>query len=319
MKRHLVYPIHFDTRYLSLDPEQPGWSDEIKKQHQQSRQRVIDGIEAQFGARDLQTKTDNFRNLRELPFSIVSYHNRYFQEAREAFVLGSYYPAATAACALGERILNHLVIDLRGEFTRTPEYKRVYKKRSFDNWDVAVDVLSAWNVLRNETPKLFAELARLRNRLIHFSSALYGNERVIALETLTILSAIVTGQFGFFGPQHWWAIKGTRGAQFIAKGAEQDAFIRKFYLPRSPVVGPYYAINFQTEGVAFFDRTQYSENEVSDDEFVRVYNARSPEDVVPTIPSETVRLVGVLNTSGVYLPARRTTDGGWILENPPEF
>jgi hypothetical protein len=319
MKRHLVYPIHFDTRALFLDPIKPEWAEDVKKLHQENRQRIVEGIEAQFGASDLDTKVENFRELRELPFSIVSYHNRFFQDAREAFVIGSYYPAATAACALGERILNHLVIDLRSEFTRSPEYKKVYNKNSFDNWSIAIDVLSAWGVLRNETPKLFEELARVRNRLIHFSPDLYGKERDIALAALTILSNIVKAQFGFFGLEHWWAIKGTKGAQFISRDAEQDAFIRNFYLPCSPVVGPYYAIHFQNEGCAFFDRIEYPEREITDEEFVEMYNARLPEDVVLPVPSDDVRLIGVINRRGSFLPARRMDDGGWMLEESPKY
>jgi hypothetical protein len=83
-------------------------------------------------------------------------------------------------------------------------------------------------------------------------------------------------------------------------------------------VGPCYAINFQQEGVVFFDREQYPEREVSDDEFATLYNDRKPEDVVPPEPSETVRLVGVLRKDGIYLPAHRDGDG-WVLENPPKY
>lgn len=319
MKRHLVYPIHFDARAYSLDPIHPEWNENIKKQHEAERQRIINAIELQFGSHDLQTKVENFRELRELPFSIVSYHNQFFQEAREAFVIGSYYPAATAACALGERILNHLVIDLRDDFTHTSEYKKVHNKDSFDNWSVAIDVLSAWAVLRGETPENFSRLGRLRNQLIHFSPRLYGNERSIALEALTLLSGIIHAQFGFFGPEHWWAIKGTRGAQFIRKSAEQDPFIRRFYLSRSPLVGPYYAINPQKEGFAFFDRKSYPEHEITDAEFVNIYEARTPEDIVPAEPSDDVQFIGAVSANGAFLPARRMDDGGWSLVAAPTY
>jgi hypothetical protein len=135
---------------------------------------------------------------------------------------------------------------------------------------VAIEVLSAWRVLRNETPILFERLGRIRNRLIHFSPDLYGNERAIALEALTILSSAVNLQFGFFSAERWWAIKGTKGAQFIATDAERDPFIRKFYLPRSPVVGPHYAIDIRPEGYAFFDRSEYPSGEISDENFAEL-------------------------------------------------
>lgn len=54
------------------------------------------------------------------------------------------YPALVGACALGERILNHLILDLRGAYAHTPEYKRVHRKDSFDDWRVPIDTLAAW-------------------------------------------------------------------------------------------------------------------------------------------------------------------------------
>jgi hypothetical protein len=73
----------------------------------------------------------------------VAFHNVFFNQVRDSFVIGSYYPALTAACALGERILNHLVLGLRDSFRTAEEYKRVYRKDSFDNWMIPIDVLEA--------------------------------------------------------------------------------------------------------------------------------------------------------------------------------
>ncbi|WP_298876532.1 hypothetical protein [uncultured Bradyrhizobium sp.] len=222
MKRHLVYPIHFDTRSRVLEDEQSTWTEEAKVLHRENRRRVVEGIEQQFGSRDLEQKVVDFRECRTLPFSIVSYHNRYYQQSRDAFVAGTYYPAATGACALGERILNHLVIDLREEFRDTPDYKRVYRKQSFDNWSLAIEVLSNWSALRGDTPQTFRQLNALRNILIHFDATIFDNERALALEALSLIGRLVSAQFGFFGNEHWWAIPGTRGAQFISKDAEKD-------------------------------------------------------------------------------------------------
>lgn len=118
--------------------------------------------------------------------------------------------------------------------------------------------LAAWNLLRGDIPQMFIDLGRLRNRLIHFSPNVYGSEREIALRAIKTLSSIVSAQFGFFGQARWRAIKGTKGAQFISKAAEGDPFIKRSYLPGSPLAGPYYAIRFQEEGVLFFDREKSS-------------------------------------------------------------
>jgi len=49
---------------------------------------------------------------------VIAYHNSFLRRVRDAFASGNYYPALTAGCALGERILNHLILDLREEFRR---------------------------------------------------------------------------------------------------------------------------------------------------------------------------------------------------------
>jgi hypothetical protein len=318
MKRYLVFPIHFDTRSSSLDEEQSSWDDSVKENHRDNKANVIEGLQNQFGKREADTKIQNFRDLGYLPFSIVSYHNKFFQQARDAFVIGAYYSAATGACGLAERILNHLIIDLRDQFSHTPEYKTVYSKKSFDDWDRAINVLAAWNVLRLNVPTLFRKMKGIRNRLIHFDPTTYDNDRAIALESLRLLAEIVSIQFGFFRQEHWWAIKGTRGANFISKAAEQDPFIKTFYLPRCPLVGPYYAANLVEQGWLFFDREQYPQHEISDDEFAQLYGSRRTDEVVPSEPSSDVRLTGCVMTNGVYLAAERTSsDGiGWILNDP---
>jgi len=101
MKRHSVYPIHFDTRSSSLEDEQIHWDEHIKLVHRENKEKIIKGIKNEFGGRDIEIKVQNFHDLGQLPFSIVSYHNRYFQQAREAFALGAYYPAATEMRHMG--------------------------------------------------------------------------------------------------------------------------------------------------------------------------------------------------------------------------
>jgi hypothetical protein len=39
------------------------------------------------------------------------------------------------------------VLGLRDEFKKSLEYKRIYKKKSFDDWDLAINTLETWGVL----------------------------------------------------------------------------------------------------------------------------------------------------------------------------
>ena len=50
------------------------------------------------------------------------------------------------------------MILLRGYHKNTKEYKKVYNKDSFDNWDVAITTLETWDELLPEAASKFREL-----------------------------------------------------------------------------------------------------------------------------------------------------------------
>lgn len=155
MKRYRVLNEDLDTRANVLAVEvEDDWDKPIKAQWLQNKEEIKRGLLFEYGFEDATTKLENFMDLGLKPFSVVAYHNRFADQARRAFVVGAYYPALTGACALGERILNHLVLNLRGEFKGTPEYKKVYRKDSLDNWDLAIDTLEAWAYSFRTRPRL---------------------------------------------------------------------------------------------------------------------------------------------------------------------
>ena len=69
-------------------------------------------VVTRYGAFDAQTKAQNLKDMGNAPFSILAFHNKFLHQIRDSFILGAYYPALTGACALGERILNHLALNL---------------------------------------------------------------------------------------------------------------------------------------------------------------------------------------------------------------
>lgn len=79
------------------------------------------------------------------------------------------------ACTLAERILNHLVIDLREFYRGTPEYRKVLRKDSFDDWRIPIDTLESWGVLLLQAASEFRSLMLLRHRSIHFNPDTYKN------------------------------------------------------------------------------------------------------------------------------------------------
>lgn len=110
MKRYRVLPFFdFDTRSLTLsEPIREEWDEQVKALHRQNRENTINHLKAEFGEIGWEQKIQNFVDLGPKPLSIIAFHNSFFAQVRSSFVVGAYYPALTGACALGERVLNHL-------------------------------------------------------------------------------------------------------------------------------------------------------------------------------------------------------------------
>jgi hypothetical protein len=276
-RRHLSYTMDFDTRAHLLEEPGEGWTEDARRLHVQNRERVKASLAREFGEEDLDTKIKNFAAIGVKPFSVLAYHNSFFDQARRAFVIGAYYPALVGACALGERILNHLILDLRNFYSKTPEYKRVYRKVSFNNWEIPIETLEAWNVLLPNAITEFRALMKLRHNSIHFNPTTYATLRDDALDAIRHMRKIIEEQFTAFGDRPWF-IKGTRGHIFIKRDWEENPFIKTYYLPTCPFVGPHFAISFD-RGLDFYDHADYGDGNWTDEEFAAEFESRSPEQL----------------------------------------
>lgn len=267
MKRYRILKEDFDARANLLNLEiKDAWKDAIKQQHRTIKEQINRELSAEFGTWDFDSKLRNFCDLGATPFSVLAYHNRFFRQIRGAFVIGAYYPALTGACALGERILNHLLLALRDSFKGTPEYKAVYRKKSFDSWDIPINSLATWNVLLPDVITNFTILKGLRNDAIHFHPETDRNDRGLALNAVKTLSKIIEGQFGAFGP-HPWFIPNIPGESFLRQASESDPFVKTVYLPNCSLVGPFHRLRFESNRWVVLDDFKYEEKEISDDEF----------------------------------------------------
>lgn len=156
MKRFRVFSMDFDSRAMMLTEEiREDWEPTVKELHRQNRRQIQESLIHAYGASNYESKRQNFIDLGTKPFSVMAFHNAFFEQIRLAFVMGAYYPALTGACALGERILNHLILNLRDDFRATPEYKQVYRNDSFDQWDIPINALTSWGVLLPEAADSF--------------------------------------------------------------------------------------------------------------------------------------------------------------------
>jgi hypothetical protein len=267
MKRYRVLSFDFDARANILTLEiRNGWDDDLKKRHRLNKEAVEKSLIVSYGEQDHEAKLQNFLDLGDKPVSILAFHNRFFEQIRTAFVMGAYYPALTAACALGERILNYLLLMLRDYYKHTPEYKTLYSKDSFDNWDVPIDTLESWGILLPDVSRQFRCLRDMRQTAVHFRPEVDHNDRELALEAILCLRDIVRNQFSAFGPQPWF-IPGIPGESYIKKNWESNPFIREVYLPRCRLVGPKHRIEELAPEVVANDDVQYEDREITDEEF----------------------------------------------------
>lgn len=266
MKRYRVLSFDFDARVhaLTLDV-QDHWEDSVKESHRASREQTERGLIRQFGEEAAERKRQNFIDLGAKPLSILAFHNRFFEQVRVAFVMGAYYPALTGACALGERILNHLVLALRDAFKHTAQYKHIYRKGSFDNWELAIDTLQAWDILLPEVVAEFRTLRDRRNDAVHFRPDVDQNDRALALAAIGCLGRILAAQFSAFGRRPW-LITCVPGESYVKRAWESRPFISKVYLPNCAELGPDHIVESLMPW-RIRDAAEYDTREVTDDEF----------------------------------------------------
>ncbi len=279
-RRYHPFSFDFDSTPMNLKDPEEHWDEQVKQQHLEDRERIVDRLKLDHGARHIDNIVKDTADLGPKSMSILAYHNSLHEQARRAFVTGAYYPALVAACALGERILNHLVLDLRHNFKTSQHYKKVYRKNAFDDWPLAIAVLTDWKVLVDDVGAEFLALGVLRNRSIHFNPDTYRSLREDALAALQRLNKIIAMQFGYFGSQPWF-IEGTPGAQFVKRAYESDPFVCAYIIPRSGFIGPLYGMELSREGYWYhLDYADYGDEVLTDEGFAKRYRDRDHKKVV---------------------------------------
>jgi hypothetical protein len=267
MKRYRIFGFDFDARALQLIPEQESWEEEIKKKHQETKQKIVNQLEAQYGLISNDVKIYNFIELGAKPFSILAFHNQFLRQIRDAFIMGGYYPALTGACALGERILNHLILQLRDFYKDREEYKKVYKQKSFDNWMLVIKTLEKWNVLLTEVAQDFEELYEIRNYSLHFNLEVENDVRSKSLTAVQLLQKIIGNQFSGAGKQPWLFV--SEGEIYIKKEWENHPFIEIVYIPNCRYLGFKHEIKGKYPKFEINDEFEYSNQLLTDAEYVK--------------------------------------------------
>ena len=272
MKRFRILNPDFDTRASILSMEiKETWEPSVRECWTRNQQMIRHGLLVEYGAHAHEQKLKNFVELGPLPFSVVSFHNTFFRQARNAFIVGAYYPSLTAVCALGERVLNHLILKLRDNFKSTREYPLVRSEKAFSNWKIAIDTLESWDVLLPNTVPLFRKLRGIRNRAIHFNLETERTTRATALSALQLFSSIVEEQFSASGNVPWYIPNGI-GLFFVQKAFEKNPFVAQVVLPNCALVGPAHDIQKNVHGhwIAV-DTATYPDRNVTDNEYIELF------------------------------------------------
>lgn len=266
MKRYRIFCFDFDSRATHLSLEiQESWDEIVKEQHRKNREITKQGLIFEYGKHHIDQKIKNFLELGSKPFSIIAFHNTFFEEARTAFVMGAYYPCLTSVCALGERILNHLILLLRDDYKDTAEYRRVYSNDSFDDWTLAINTLVAWKILRPKVEQDYRALMKMRHKAIHFRPETDSNAKDLALEAFHCMQQIIAGQFSGFSDEPWTFC--VPGELYIKKEWEGDPFVKKVFLPNCAYVGPLNTVEGDFPNWKVVDANEYIDCDISDDEF----------------------------------------------------
>jgi hypothetical protein len=303
MKRYRISCFDFDARANILNMEiKPEWKQKIKEQCQKNKKIVEEGLLGEFGTIDGQNKINRFRELGAKPISIIAHHNMLLNQTRSSYIQGGFYPALTSSCALGERILNHLMLDLRDGFNHLKEeplghpcnecekFKELKAKGlikiKFDlyscadcsNWNIMIKELEKWDVLNVEVSELFQKLSGKRHKSIHFNPKTIQNLKSESLETIKILQDIIQKLFPAFGSDYFIPAK---GEAFLKKELESKPFFKKYYLPNSTLVSPYHRVKTVTSNLEIEDVKIENDTKITDDEFIRLREDFNKNGILP--------------------------------------
>jgi hypothetical protein len=276
-RRYMAHAISFDTRAHILNTViEDAWEPEIQAQWRKNHEAVRQVLIHEFGNADHERKISDFADLGTAPWSIVDLHNEFIVQIRLSFAAGAYYPALVASGALGERILNQLIVRLRDDYASHPATVAVRDAKSFSNWRLCIKVLVAWNALDAETAERFERLNHMRNRAIHYGEHLNNSDaRQDALSSVLLIQEIVQHLFTPMGGPPVF-IPGTKGHSFISRASEDTPLIKRFYLPVCVLVSPRFEMRPTVNNLfEVFDDDSYHDRfpELSDEEFADHTNA----------------------------------------------
>lgn len=222
-----VFNFSLDTRVGFLN------NDSIKETHSD----IISGLERDWGVSNFAGKLERFKKLNLSLMGIPEEYSNLLWDVVSSYCCGRYYSTMTSAGALGERILNRLIIKTRDYFKTSPHYKKLYRKSSFDQWELPIQALSEWGMIDEDLSEAFQQLKQFRNDSIHYNSR-YDFE-LNSHDALVALAKIIDQQFNYIRRKDLLWVFDVPGEILVRSEKEDDPFVREFILPHCALITPY--------------------------------------------------------------------------------
>ena len=186
-------------------------------------------IRFELGDKDFDQKFQRWLSIDYPPLGLIEEYPGKISEIINTYCSGYFYAAMTSAGCLGERILNRLVIKAREHFKETTEYKAIYKKKSFDDWDKMISLLAKWDVITHDAQTAFRKLMPYRHESIHYNDG-YDFQGSAPTAINTLIGAI-TAVFGVINRKDIFWVFDVPGEVWVKSSAETLPFVKEFVLP----------------------------------------------------------------------------------------
>lgn len=217
----------FDARVNSLKASIPD----------KQKEGLLNSFKSQWGESDFDKKIERYIKLDLAYIGIPEEYYELLQPIISSYCCGYFYPAMTSAGALGERILNRLILKLRDYYKTSKHYKKIYRKDSFDQWEYPVEVLKDWGVITEEVANLFLDLKQYRNDSIHYNEG-YDFEKN-SHDAIKVLANIIDLQFNYMSRKDLFWIFIVPGEILLRTEKIDNPFVKEFVLPHCLLIGPY--------------------------------------------------------------------------------
>ncbi len=252
--------------------------DIFKQPAQGEMARITEGLKtwliSKYGTQSFDQKFNRYIQLEKPVISIIAEYTHLLEDVCSSYIQGNLYSSLTGACCLGERIFNDILFKVMDDFKSSSHYKDMYNRGSIIDWEKAIEILSDWHLINNETQEKYTELYKLRTNSVHYQKK-EQDLTTMSLSAINAINFIINKIFALGQHQKDMLIYfEVPGEIFIKKEAEKNPLVKAFFIPCSILVGPTHRMEpgQQLGQFKIIDTEKYEDREISDAQFVKLRN-----------------------------------------------